>query len=187
VTTETTVLGTVVERDRGSLPFAIIHGDALVACSSWALGEAEVQIVDATVPWAQVRAAGAPYVLHDALCPLTPPDFIARCVAALPAGGVAAGVRPVTDTVKMLDGDRVGPTVDRDRLTIVTSPLVLSAEACAAVEALPSTDFTVLLAWLRERFPTELVTAPPEGHRVSSLDDVRVLEALTAPDHSSAT
>jgi 2-C-methyl-D-erythritol 4-phosphate cytidylyltransferase len=179
------VLGTVVERDRGSLPFAVIHGDALVACSSWALGEAEVQIVDATVPWSQIRGAGAPYVLHDALCPLTPPEFIVECIAALPAGGVSVGVRPVTDTVKVLDDDLVGPTVDRDGLAVVASPLVLSAEVCSAVDEITSWDFAVLLDWLRERFPTELVTAPPAARRVSSPDDVRVLEALTAPGAAS--
>ena len=46
-------------------------------------------------------------MLHDALCPMTPPAFIAECVArAVERGCVVVGVRPVTDTVKVVDGRR---------------------------------------------------------------------------------
>ena len=39
-------MGAVVETDRGSLPFALVHGEPLVACAVWALGEAGVFVVD---------------------------------------------------------------------------------------------------------------------------------------------
>ena len=41
-------LGLVLDDGRGSLPFALIHGEALVACAAWAVGEARVDLVDAT-------------------------------------------------------------------------------------------------------------------------------------------
>jgi len=41
-------LGVVVEADRGSLPFALLPGESLVACAAWAMGEAGVQLVDGT-------------------------------------------------------------------------------------------------------------------------------------------
>ena len=88
-------LGVVVEAGRGSLPFALIHGEALVACASWALGEAGVTPVDASVPWSALADAEEPVVLHDALCPMTPPGFIAECGSrARERSAVVVGVRP---------------------------------------------------------------------------------------------
>ena len=53
-----------------------------------------------------MRDAEAPLVLHDALCPMTPPDFIAACVRrAVDEDVVVVGVRPVTDTVKVASHD----------------------------------------------------------------------------------
>ena len=65
-----------------SLPFALIHGEALVAAAAWALGEAGVTPIDTGTTWEALVDAEEPFVLHDALCPMTPPEFIAACVAA---------------------------------------------------------------------------------------------------------
>ena len=73
-------MGIVPVYGRGSLPFALVHGEPLVAAASLALEQAGVQLVDFNVPWAELRASGRPVVLHDPLCPLTPPDFIASAV-----------------------------------------------------------------------------------------------------------
>ena len=59
--------------------------------------------------------------------------------------------------------------------------MVLPPAVVAALDGLPSLDFAALVAALRERFPVELLEAPPEGRRVAVEDDVRLLEALTAP------
>ena len=175
-------LGSVVEQDRGSLPFTLIHGEALVACASWALGDAGVMPVDLGTDWAGIVAGDEPFVLHDSLCPMTPADFIATCVAlAVERDVVVVGVRPVTDTVKRVDGEGLGATVDRDGLVQVASPVVLPARVVASLDGLPSLDFAELVARLQELEPVELVTAPPQARRVSTEDDVRVLEALTSP------
>ena len=173
-------LGSVVEQDRGSLPFALIHGEALVACAAWALGEAGVTAVDSGTSWETLVEAEGPFVLHDTLCPMTPPDFIAACVArATEHACVVVGVRPVTDTVKTVADGLVGDTVDRASLVVVASPVVLPPDVVAALDGLPSYDFVELVAALRRRFPVELVEAPPAARRVGSTDDVLVLEALT--------
>ncbi|WP_252274764.1 2-C-methyl-D-erythritol 4-phosphate cytidylyltransferase [Nocardioides sp. LMS-CY] len=178
----TPALGTVVDEGRGRLPYTLIHGEALVAAAAWALGEAGVTPVDAGTSWAALVASGEPFVLHDPLCPMTPPSFVADCVArAVERGCVVVGVRPVTDTVKVVEGGAVGETVDRDLLVTVASPIVLPATVVAALSGLPTTDFGELVADLRRRYPVELVEAPPAARRVGSADDVRVLEALTAP------
>lgn len=175
-------LGAVVETDRGSLPFSLIHGEALVACAAWALGEAGVTSVDLGTEWAGLVDSGEPFVLHDTLCPMTPAAFIAGCVArAVETGRIVVGVRPVTDTVKAVGDGAVGETVDRDGLRAVVSPIVLPGGVVAALDGLPTTDFAVLVEWLRGAHPVELVDAPPEARRVATEDDVRLLEALTRP------
>jgi 2-C-methyl-D-erythritol 4-phosphate cytidylyltransferase len=174
-------LGAVVEEGRGSLPFALVHGEALVACASWALGEAGVTLVDLGTLWAGLVDAAEPVVLHDPLCPLTPPGFIAACLAeAVEHDTVVVGVRPVTDTVKHVEGGLVGATVDREGLLAVTSPVVLPPSVVAALDGLPSSDFAALVAALAERFAVRTRQAPSEGRRINSLDDLRVLEALTS-------
>ena len=177
---ETVALGRVLDEGRGSLPFSLVHGEALVAAAAWALGEAGVTPVDTGIPWSSLAVAEEPYVLHDALCPMTPPAFIADCVArSLERSCVVVGVRPVTDTVKVVEDGVVGETVDRDGLVAVASPIVLPPTVVGSLEALPSLDFVELVAALRQRYPVELVEAPPEARRVGSEDDVRLLEALT--------
>jgi 2-C-methyl-D-erythritol 4-phosphate cytidylyltransferase len=170
----------VVETDRGSLPFALIHGEALVACAAWALDEAGVTAVDFTVPWESVAESGEPFVLHDPLCPMTPAGFVARCVqTAVERDTVVVAIRPVTDTVKTVAGGLVGDTLDRSDLVEVTSPIVLPAGVVEQLESAPSGDFAAIAAALAERFPVLTLQAPPEGRRVADADDVRLLEALT--------
>lgn len=175
-------LGAVVETDRGSMPFSLIHGEALVSCAAWALGEAGVTPVDLGTEWAGLVDSGEAFVLHDTLCPMTPAAFIAGSVArAVETGRVVVGVRGVTDTVKSVADGAVGETVDREGLRVVLSPIVLPAAVVAALDGLPTTDFAMLVEWLSDAHPVELVDAPPEARRVATEEDVRLLEALTRP------
>lgn len=175
-------LGLLVETDRGSLPFALLHGEALIACAAWALGEAGVTQVDLGTPWEALVESGEPLVLHDPLCPMTPAGFLVDCVARCVAEqAVVVGTRPVTDTLKSVDEQGyVGEGVDRDTVLQVTSPVVLPATVVAALDGLPATDFATLVAALAARFPVVSAPAPPEGRRVAEESDVRLLEALTA-------
>ena len=172
----------MVEADRGSLPFALVHGESLVATAAWALGEAGVFVVDLGTGWDAVTDADVPFVLHDALCPMTPPAFLVACVEhALERSAVTVGVRPVTDTVKELREGLVGDTVDRSALLQVVSPVVLPPAVVAALDGVPSGDFAELVAALAEQFPVETLEAPAAARRVADQADLRVLEALTAP------
>ena len=174
-------LGLVLDDQRGSLPYELLRGEALVACAAWALGESGVDLVDASVTWEGLVRAGEDVVLHDALCPLTPPDFIAECLDQAHASGeVVVGCRPVTDTVKVLADDRVTMTLDREDLVAVTSPLVLPAAVVDGLGRQPASDLARAVADLAAAgHRVRLLHAPPEGRRVSSVDDVRLLEALT--------
>lgn len=179
-------LGVVVERDRGALPFALLHGEPLVACAAWAMGEAGVQLLDLTTPWSAVRESGLPLVWHDSLCPATPPAFVADCVRrSVEQGVVVAAVLAVTDTVKVLvkgpEGPTVGRTLDRDDLRHLASPLVIPAGVVATLTDWPSADFPAALARLRAVHRVELVPAPSAAARVHDAADLARLEALTAP------
>jgi len=175
-------MGFVVDEGRGSLPYHLVHGEALVAAAAWAMGEAGVDLVDVTVPWYVVADLGRPLVLHDPLCPMTPPEFIDECVqVAVARDVVTVGVRPVTDTVKEVADGRLGRTVDREGLVALCSPVVLPARVVADLPARPGSDFVELVVGLRTSYDVVLVDAPPAARRVGSDEDLLVLEALTEP------
>jgi 2-C-methyl-D-erythritol 4-phosphate cytidylyltransferase len=113
---------------------------------------------------------------------MTPAAFIAECLrTALERDAVVVGVRPVTDTVKTVADGLVGETLDRAELLGIASPIVLPAQVVGALDELPTLDFAELASTLAQRFPVVTLEAPPEARRVSSTDDVRLLEALTRP------
>lgn len=180
-------LGIVPETGRGSLPFALLRGESLLACASWAVGDADVELLDFNVPWDDVRRGGRPLVVHDPLCPLTPASFIAEAAARAAAEGVVVvGVRPVTDTVKETDGDRIGRTHDRDGLHQVVSPLVLPAGVLAELPApgpdgpLDLDDLPGSARALAAAYDVVWLEAPAEAARVSAAEDLVLLEARGA-------
>jgi 2-C-methyl-D-erythritol 4-phosphate cytidylyltransferase len=179
-------VGLVLDEERGSLPYALVHGEPLVACAAWALGDAGVTLLDVGADWEDVRGGEEPLVLQDALCPMTPPAFVARCVRrAVDEDVVVAGVRPVTDTVKVVHRDdagaTVGETVDREGLVAVASPVVLPPSVLRGLPDGPGSDLAALVsALVDDGVRVALVEAPPAGRRVATEDEVRLLEALTA-------
>jgi 2-C-methyl-D-erythritol 4-phosphate cytidylyltransferase len=177
---EDEALGWVPVDARGSLPFALVHGESLVAAASWALGEAGVVLFDASVSFEQVRRSGRALVLHDPLCPLTPVDFIVAAVErAEETRAVLVAHRPVTDTVKHATGGILGETVDRADLRAVTSPVVLPAHVVAALDDLDTADFAALVATLAQRAEIVWLEAPALAGRVRDQADIAELEALS--------
>jgi 2-C-methyl-D-erythritol 4-phosphate cytidylyltransferase len=179
-------LGWVPVDGRGSLPFALVHGESLVAAASWALGEAGIVLYDASVPFDQVRRSGRALVLHDPLCPLTPVDFLVeaaeRCAET---GAVVVGFRPVTDTIKRTDGDRLGETVDRTDLRAVASPVVIPPDVLAGLERLDTHDFPDLVAALSATTDLVWLEAPALARRVRDEADLADLEALSRAEGAS--
>ncbi len=160
----TPALGTIVDEGRGALPYQLIHGESLVACAAWGLGEARVTAIDLGTPWQAVVDSGEAFVVHDSLCPMTPAGFIADCVdLAIESGSVVVGV---------------------DAAGVVLSPVVIPAGVAAGLTELPPTDLAALADRLATSHAVERVVAPAAAARVASAADVAALEILTAPEHA---
>jgi 2-C-methyl-D-erythritol 4-phosphate cytidylyltransferase len=176
-------VGLVPVEGRGSLPFTLLHGESLVAWASWALTEADVELLDFDVSWAEVQERETALVVHDPLCPATPVSFLAEAVeAATSRGCVVVGVRPVTDTVARVAGGVLGPPVDRSGLVSLASPVVLPEEVVASLADWPpglDAPAELVAALRRSNEVVLLLEAPPAARRVVDESDLRLLEALT--------
>src|SRR4051794_17417732 len=174
-----TAVGIVPVEGRGSMPFALLEGEALVAVASWALEDAGVELLDFTVDWVDVQALEAALVVHDPLCPRTPVEFLARAVEAATGDRVVVGVRPVVDTVKTVEDGILGDTVDRDALVVVASPVVLPAGVVAALADAPALDdLAELVRSLRTDYEVLMLEAPPAARRVADESDLQLLSQL---------
>jgi 2-C-methyl-D-erythritol 4-phosphate cytidylyltransferase len=175
-----TAVGIVPVEGRGSMPFALLDGEALVAVASWALEDAGVELLDFTVDWADVQARETALVVHDPLCPRTPVDFLVSAVEAATGNRIVVGVRPVVDTVKSVEDGVLGDTVDRDALVVVASPVVFPAEVVAALAGLPVLDdLAELVRTLRTDHEVLFLEAPPQARRVADESDLQLLAELT--------
>ena len=193
-------VGVVPLESRGTLPLVDLHGEPMFLHPVRALLDAgvvdhvvvtaddpgaaepfvrrrrlDVEVAEAGAWWATAAGRSVPVVLADPLCPLLPADFVARVVREAD-GEAAAGYRPVTDTVKTVVDQRIAGTLDRDKLAVVASPVVVPASLVA--ERPPAHDFALLAAWLRRRGGLHLVKAPSMARRVGDESAVRVLECL---------
>ena len=174
-------LGVVPDEGRGSLPFALIYGEPLIAVATFAVEAADITVVDPRTEWATIVATDLPLVIHDPLCPLTPSSFLREAVeVALETDEVVVGVRPVTDTIKVDLGERLGETIDRSTLREVTSPLVLPARVVAGLTEMPTGDLTSVLMLVSAGGVREL-EAPPLARRIRATEDIPLLEALGRP------
>lgn len=177
---DVSALGWVPVEGRGLLPFALVHGESLVAAASWAVGEAGIQLYDASVSWSQVRDSGRTLLIHDPLCPLAPSSFLEHAVrTATGTGQVVVGFRAVTDTIKELLPETLGTTIDRDGLRSVASPVVIPAAILAGLEDPGIADLPALVALLAGRGPVHWLEAPSLARRIHDLEELAVLEALS--------
>lgn len=160
-------LGMVPTDGRGSMPFALLRGEALVAVASRALEHAEVELVDFTAGWSEVVDRGLPLVVHDPLCAGTPVEFLAEMAER---GGTSTAVL-------------VGVRRTDDGSSGVASPVVLPPDVLGAIDDWPDLDdLPALVERLQDRFEVESVAAPDQALRVSGPDDLPALEQLLAEE-----
>jgi 2-C-methyl-D-erythritol 4-phosphate cytidylyltransferase len=159
---ESGAVGLVPTEGRGSMPFALLHGEALVTIASWTLGHAGVELLDFGASWAEVVEREAPFVVHDPLCPAVTVDLVVTAVeTCLASGAVVAAV------------------LAADPETVV-SPVVLPAAVVAELDDWPDLDdVPVWVASLRQRWPVTFVEAASDARRVRSEDELAELDRKT--------
>jgi len=129
--------------------------------------------------------AGDPVVVHDAARPLVTPEVIRAALAGLDGHDAAIAAARVADTIKESDDDTtVARTLDRSRLWAAQTPQVFRRAVLERALAQPdevlasATDDASLVEALGGT--VALVEAPRENLKVTTLDDLRVAEALLA-------
>lgn len=119
--------------------------------------------VAALEPYAFTSVPGVDPVLlvHDAARPLATPKLVRAVARAAFDHGAAIPVLPVTETLKRLDGDRVGETVDRTSVATAQTPQGVRLSL----------------------FRTAYAAHPPSGPEVWT-DEASLLEACRIPVHA---
>ena len=122
-------------------------------------------------------------LVHDGARPVVDPGLIERVVRAADRHGAAIPVNPVTETVKRLDGDRIGATVDRTDLVTAQTPQAVRRAIWRAALADPmvvGADWTDEAALLEAcRIPVHVVPGDPDNLKVTMPADLlRVAELL---------
>jgi 2-C-methyl-D-erythritol 4-phosphate cytidylyltransferase len=127
-------------------------------------------------------------LVHDAARPLLRPELAERVIAALvgdPAADAAIAAAPVTDTIKLTDGElAVTETLDRSVLWSVQTPQVFRREALRRALEVPTGQLAAATddASLIERAGGRVIVVPSssENLKVTTPVDLRLAELLLA-------
>ena len=167
------------------LVLPVIHPDdtARFAAAAEGLGVAQ-PVIGAATRQGSVRAglealtgeAPAIVLVHDAARPFTSSALISRAIAAATKSGAAVPGMPVTDTVKLVDGEGgVAATLNRAALRTVQTPqafafpALLDAHRRAAAEG-------------RDDFPDDAALVEWAGFRVTVFEGERSNMKMTTPE-----
>ena len=150
------------------MPWAGVAGTPWQGRASAVLAEAGLPEVPPGHPW----SGGV--VLLDEQCPGVTASVVRQVVEAA-VDAVAVAVRPVTDTVKVLQDGYVGPTVDRESLVAVCAPVVVPASLAQRVAG-PVDDLVAFVAGLPGLgVPVVHVEAPAAARRLADASELALL------------
>ncbi len=128
---------------------------------------------------------GAAILVHDGARPLVSAALVERVVAAVAAHGAAIPVLPVAETLKRLDGDAVGGTVDRAGLATAQTPQGIRRDLLTRAYATFPPDgpvtFTDEAALLEAcRIDVHAIPGEPANLKVTLPDDLARVEVALA-------
>ena len=122
-------------------------------------------------------------LVHDGARPLVTAQIIRAAVEAAEADGAAVVAMPVTDTIKVADGERrVEDTLPRGRLWAAQTPQVFraawlrEAHAKALTDGFRGTDDSVLVE--RLGYPVRLVPGSPDNLKITTMADLAQAEQI---------
>ncbi|MBK5255943.1 MAG: 2-C-methyl-D-erythritol 4-phosphate cytidylyltransferase [Vicinamibacteria bacterium] len=124
-------------------------------------------------------------LVHDAARPFVDADVIARVIQGVRTHGAAIPIAPVVDTIKLIQGDRIGETVNRDSLGAAQTPqgfdraALMGAYARAARAGVALTDEA--MAMERQSHPVAAVEGSPRNFKITTKDDLDRARLLLAP------
>jgi 2-C-methyl-D-erythritol 4-phosphate cytidylyltransferase len=121
--------------------------------------------------------------VHDGARPMVTADEIGRTVQAAAEVGAACLIRPVTDTIKEIAGERITGTVDRSRLVRALTPqafrYAILEEAFAKADLNESvTDECYLVERLDYKYEIAAVQGSSRNLKITHADDITIAEAL---------
>ncbi|HEX5148553.1 MAG TPA: 2-C-methyl-D-erythritol 4-phosphate cytidylyltransferase, partial [Candidatus Limnocylindrales bacterium] len=131
-------------------------------------------------------------LVHDGARPLVTPALVGAVAAEASAHGAAVPILPVAETLKRIDGDVVGETVDRSGLGAAQTPQGVRRELLrAAYDRFPAsgpetwTDEASLLEAVG--VAVRVVPGDPGNLKVTVPDDLARAEALVTGAHAIRT
>ena len=133
---------------------------------------------------AEIPAVAELILVHDAARPLVTEEIVARVLEPLERGWDAAvPALPLADTVKLVDGERVLETLDREKLVVVQTPQAFRAEALRAAYASASPDATDCAALVEVRGGRVCrVEGDKRLHKVTTPEDLSLLASWLVPE-----
>ena len=122
-------------------------------------------------------------LVHDAVRPWVSTELIERVVEAAAEHGAAVPALPVTETIKVVEGDRVIESPDRTRLYRAQTPqgfrrVLLEAAFRSSGTGPPSTDEASMLE--RAGIPVRMVPGEQENVKITHPDDLRTAGEVRA-------
>jgi 2-C-methyl-D-erythritol 4-phosphate cytidylyltransferase/2-C-methyl-D-erythritol 2,4-cyclodiphosphate synthase len=126
-------------------------------------------------------------LIHDGARPVTSAELIGRVIDAVAEHGAAIPIVPIVETLKRVDGDRIGSTVDRTGLAAAQTPqgvrLDLLREAYRRFPPGGPDSFTDEAALLEAcTIPVHVVPGQPDNLKVTLPADLDRAAAILAPD-----
>lgn len=120
-------------------------------------------------------------LIHDGVRPLVDHALLSRVIRATREGGAAVPVIPIEDTVKVVEGDKVLRTLNREDLRRVQTPqgfsytLLKTALDRAREDDYLGTDEAALVERIGAKIAA--VAGDPRNIKITTPDDVRIAEA----------
>jgi 2-C-methyl-D-erythritol 4-phosphate cytidylyltransferase len=121
-------------------------------------------------------------VIHDSVRPFVTESLIGDCIAGAERYGAVTVVRPVKETVKSVEGDRVTGTLDRSKLRITQTPqafradIILRAHERARNDGFLGTDDCMLVE--RLGYPVHIIEGGDENIKITTPLDLEIARLI---------